>query len=191
MNAIKQRKGFETRTYKWDPNSEFVEVEFNTFKEKLKYKIHITDVGSDILYQADNLLAPRIFWWFTTLAAIFCTAYYFLAQPEEPGVYVVGSLVGGVLSITGLFVSNKDDILITNGAKLITLFRDKPNEEEVLNFANFLIAKANEKKKELLINFDLNEEQFTANLNWLHSMRIIDKAELKELQSEFSLKKIL
>ena len=168
-----------------------MEVEFNTIKDKLRYKIHLTEVGNDIQYQADNMIMGKIFWWFSVFIAIFSTAYYFLGNPENPGTYVVNSIIWGVISIGGIFIPKKDDVVIVNGGKLITLFRNKPNEEEVLEFANFLIGKANEKKKEMLIDFDLSEEQFGANLHWLYSSRMIDKPEMKELQSEFKLKKLI
>lgn len=191
MNSIRQRKGFETRAYTLDPNSDFIEVEFNTIKEKFRYKIHLMDVGTEIQYQADNVLLGRIFWGISTAIAIFCTAYYFLGNPEEPGSYVANAIIWGVISICGVFFSAKDDLLITNGNKLITLFRTKPNEEQALEFANFLITKANEKKKELLINFDLSEDQFNANIQWLHAMRMINKEELEQLQADFSLRKLI
>lgn len=191
MNTIRQKKGFESRAYTLDPDSDFIEVEFNTIKEKFRYKIHLTDVGNEIQYQADNVLIAKVFWGISTAIAIFSTAYYFLGNPEEPGTYVVNAIVWGVISICGIFFSAKDDLLITNGNKLITLFRNKPNEQQALEFANFLIKKANEKKKELLINFDLNEDQFNANIHWLHSMRMIDKEEMAQLQADFSLKKLI
>ncbi|WP_029035616.1 hypothetical protein [Salinimicrobium terrae] len=188
MNTIRQRKGFESRAYTLDPESDFIEVEFNTIKEKLKYKIHLTEVGTDIQYQADNVLIGKIFWGLSTAIAAFSTAYYFLGNPEDPGTYVANSIIWGVISICGIFFTAKDDLLITNGNKLITLFR---NEEEALEFANNLIKKANEKKKEMLINFDLSEDQFNANIHWLHSMRMIDKTELAQLQADFNIKKLI
>lgn len=191
MNSIRQRKGFEYRAYTLTPEADFVEVEFTTIKDKYRYKIHLTEVGNEILYQADNLLVGKILMAFTTLAAISSAAYYFLANPAEPGFYIATSIICGVISIIGIFVPNVDDLVITNGTKNITLFRNKPNQEQVLEFANSLIKKANDKKKEMMINFDLNEDQFNANINWLHSMKMIDKTELAQLQEDFSLKKLL
>ncbi|MGM1057252.1 MAG: hypothetical protein ACQEWG_15300 [Bacteroidota bacterium] len=191
MNAIKQKKGFESRAYTLTPESDFIEVEFNTIKDKYRYKVHLTEVGNEILYQADNLLVGKIFMAFTTLVAISSAAYYFLANPEEPGFYIVCAIVFGVISIFGIFVPNVDDLVITNGSKTITLFRNKPNEEKVVEFANLLIARANDKKKEMMINFDLNEDQFNTNINWLHMMKMIDKTELAQLQEDFNLKKLI
>lgn len=191
MNAIRQRKGFETRAYTLDPESEYIEVEMNTIKEKFRYKIHLSEVGNEIQYQADNLILGKIFFGISALISIYSTGYYFLGNPENPGTYVVNSIAWGVIALCGVFVTPKDDLLITNGNKLITLFRNKPDEQQALEFANSLIKKANEKKKEMLINFELNEEQFQANVHWLHSMRMIDKTEVRELQREYSLKKLL
>lgn len=191
MNRIRQRKGFESRAYTIDPESGFIDVEWKTVKEKLRYKIHLSEVGNEIQYEADNALIGKIFFGISTLIAIYSLGYYFLGNPEKPGTYVVLTLVWGVISICGIFMSYKDDLIIANGNKIITLFRNKPNEEQALEFANSLIKMANDKKKEILINFELNEEQFQANIHWLQSMRLIDKAEFDELQKEFSLKKLL
>lgn len=191
MNAIRQKKGFESRAYTLTPESDFVEVEFNTIKDKYRYKVHLTEVGNEILYQADNLLVGKIFMAFTIIGAISSAAYYFLVNPEEPGFFIACTIVCGVISIFGIFVPNVDDLVITNGSKTITLFRNKPNEEQVVEFANLLISKANDKKKEMMINFDLNEDQFNANIHWLHSMKMIDKTELEQLQEDFSLRKLI
>lgn len=191
MNAIRQRKGFESRAYTLDPESEFIEVELKTVKEKFRYKIHLSEVGNEIQYQADNALIGKVFFSISALIAVYSLGYYYLGNPEKPGTYVFLTFIWGVIALFGFFMSYKDDLIITNGSKLITLFRNKPNEQEALEFANSLIKKANEKRKEILINFELNEEQFLANIHWLQSMRMIDKAEFEELQKEFSLKKLL
>lgn len=191
MNEIKQRKGFETRSYKIDLNSEFVEVDYNSIKDKLKYKIHLTEVGNEIQYEADNVIIGKIFVGITSLITLICIGVYFLGNPEKPGTYVALAIIWGAISIFGVLKPHKDDILIVNGNKLIRLFRTKPNEEKVLEFANNLIKIANKKKKELAINFDFNEEQFMGNINWLLSMKLIDKSEFEELKSEYKLKRLI
>ena len=191
MNSIKQKKGFETRSYTIDSESEFVEVEYKSIKDKLKYKIHLTEVGNQIQFEADNVIVGKIFVSLTTLITLVCIGIYFFGHPDKPGTYVVNSIIWGTLSLFGFLRPHKDDILITNGNKLIRLFRTKPNEEKVKEFAHNLIEIANSKKKEMLINFDLNEAQFMANIQWLLNMKIIDKTELEELKSEFQLKKLI
>lgn len=191
MNEIKQRKGFETRSYKIDSNSEFVEVEYNSIKDKLKYKIHLTEVGNDIQYEADNVIVGKIVVGITSLITIICLGVYFFGNAEKPGTYIANVIIWGAISIFGFLKPHKDDILIVNGNKLIRLFRTKPNEEKVIEFANNLIKIANQKKKELAINFDFSEEQFMGNINWLMSMKLIDKTEFEELKSEYKLKKLI
>lgn len=191
MNEIKQRKGFETRSYKIDSDAEYVEVEYNSIKEKLKYKIHLTEVGNEMGYEADNVIIGKIFLGITSMITLSCIGVYFLGNPENPGTYIVNAIAWGVISIFGFLKPHKDDILIVNGDKLIRLFRNKPNEEKVIEFANNLIKIANYKKKEMLINFDLNEDQFMGNMYWLLDRRVIDNMELEELKSEYKLKKLI
>ena len=74
MKEIKQRKGFETRSYKLDADSEFVEVEYKSIKEKLRYKIHLTELGNEIQYEADNLVVGKIILVVTGLISLGCLA---------------------------------------------------------------------------------------------------------------------
>ena len=191
MNEIIQKKGFESRSYKIDVNSEYVEVDYTSIRDKFKYKIHLTEIGNEIQYEADNVIIGKILFGITSLITLFSIGVYFIGNPEKPGTYVVSAIVWGVVSLVIFIKPHKDDILIVNGSKLIRLFRTKPNEEKVLEFANGLIKVANEKKKELAINFDFNEEQFMANINWLLSMKLIDKVEFEELKSEYKFKKLM
>ena len=191
MNSIRQKKGFETRAYSLDPESDSIEVEINTLKKKLRYKIHLTEVGNEIQYEADNMIIGKVFFGISALISIFCAVYYFIGDPHDQGAYLFNFIAWGIVAGCGFTVGPKDDLLITNGIKTISLFRKRPNEEQALEFAKFIIKKANEKKKELLINFDLNEDQFNANINWLHSMRMIDKEEMARLQADYGLKKLM
>ncbi|HEY9221706.1 MAG TPA: hypothetical protein VIO43_09050 [Lutibacter sp.] len=191
MNRIEQKRGFETRTYSIDSDNEFVEVEFNTIKDKFKYKIHLIDVGNQIEYEADNVIFGKIFLLISSLITLICLGIYFFGNPEKPGTYVVMAIIWGAVSIIGYIKPHKDDILINNGNKLIRLFRNKPNEEKVLEFANYLIKVSNKKKKEFLIDFELSEEQFMANILWLSNTKLIDKNELEQLKSEYKFKKLI
>lgn len=191
MNYLKQRKGFETRVYTLDSESEYIEVENNTIQKKLRYKIHLSEVGNEIQYHSDNMITGKIFFGISALIALVCAVYYFVGDIGDRGTYAFNAVAWGILAVSGLIASPKDDLFITNGNKVIILFRTKPNEKQVLEFANMLIKKANEKKKEMMTNFDLDEDQFNANIHWLHSMRMIDKTELAQLKADFSIKKLI
>ena len=172
-------------------NSEYVEVDYNSIRDKLKYKIHLTEIGNEIQYEADNVIIGKILFGITSLITLISIGVYLLGNQEKPGTYAVSAIVWGIVSLVIYIKPHKDDILIVNGSKLIRLFRTKPNEEKVLEFANNLIKVANKKKKELAINFDFNEEQFMGNINWLLSLKLIDKVEFEELKSEYKLRKLM
>ncbi len=191
MHEIKQRKGFQTRSYKINRNSEVVEVEYKSMKDKLKYKIKLTDIGNDIQYEADNVIAGKIFFVITSLITLFCLGFYFFGNPEQSEGILVNVVIWGVISIIGLLVPNKDDIVIVNGNKEVRLFRTKPSEEKVLEFANNLINIANNKRKAILIDFDLSEELFLDNIQYLFAIDLINRKELEELKSEYKLKQLL
>ncbi len=182
MNAIRQRKGFETRSYSLDPETGFIDVELKTLKKKSRYRIHLSEVGNKISYHSKKEVGERIFYGISALISIYCIGYYFLGNPENPGSLAFNAIGWGILALSGFSKPSKDDLHITNGEKLITLFRNKPTEEQALEFANSLIKMANEMKKEMLINFELTEEQFLANIHWLQSMKLIDKMELRNFK---------
>lgn len=191
MYELKQKKGLQIRSYKIDQNSGFVEVKFNSTKDKLKYRIKLTDIGNEIQYEADNVIAGKIFFVISSLITLVCLGFYFFGNSEQPGGILVSALFWGFISIIGLLVPNKDDLVIVNGNKEIRLFRTKPNEEKVVEFANHLINIANNKKKEMLINFDLSEEHFMDNIQWMLAVDLINKTELEELKSQYKLKQLL
>ena len=191
MEEINQRKGFQTRSYKINRNSEVVEVEYKSMKDKLKYKIKLTDIGNEIQYEADNVIGGKIFFVITSLITLFCLGFYFFGNPEQPGGILVSAVFWGFISIIGLLVPNKDDIVIVNGNEEVRLFRTKPSEEKVLEFANHLIKIANNKRKAILIDFDLSEELFLDNIQYLFAIDLINRKELEELKSEYKLKQLL
>lgn len=191
MLEIKQKKGFETRSYKIEPESDYIEVDFKTIKEKFRYKIHLTEIGNQIQYEADNLFSRKIFLIVSILITLICIGIYFFGNPEKPQTYLLNFLLWGIISIVAVLIPHKDDIIIINGEKYIRLFRTKPNETEVMQFITRLIEIANSKKKEMAINFDLNEDQFTSNILWLLNTKLINKAEAEELKSEYKIKKLI
>ena len=191
MNQIRQKRGFEKRNYILDENSEFLEVDYSSLKEKLKYKVDLLEIGNEIEYEADNLIVGKISMIIFLLLSLGSIALYFFEDSENPGLLISSSIIWGALFLIGFLIPNKDDILITKGERTIRLFRNKPNEEQVMNFANNLIQLANDKKRSLLVNFELHEEQFAHNIQWLRHMKIINAEEMEELRSEYQLKKLL
>lgn len=191
MNQITQKRGFETKRFSINENAEFLEVEHNSLKEKLKFKIDLIEIGNEIEYEADNLIVGKITMIFFLLISIGFFLMYLTSSSENPGLLLSTSIISGILVLAGLLVPNKDDILITKGSRIIRLFRTSPNEEQVMKFANNLIKLANDQKKSFLINFDLNEDQFLANIQWLRNMKLIDESESENLKTEYSLKKLI
>jgi len=189
MKEIKQRKGLETRKYLIE--DEFVDVEYNTLREKLKFKVRLTDIGNEIQYEADNTIIGKIMLAITSLISVSCLTLYSIGFSEDPGTFALNAILWGFFSIFFILKPNKDDLIITNGDKTIRLFRNKPTEKEALSFAKNLIKVANREKKKALIDFDLNEDQFMANIGWLLLTKMISKQEHENLKSEFELKKLI
>lgn len=191
MHKIIQKRGFETKVFSIDENLEYVAVEHNSLKEKLKYKIDLIELGNEIEYEADNLITGKIIMAIFILLLLGSITMYYFGNSEKPGLLISSTIVWGILVLFGFFIPNKDDILITKGSRVIRMFRNKPDEEQVTKFANTLINLANEKKKSLLVNFDLSEEQFLANIQWLRNMKLIDETESENLRAEYNLKKLI
>lgn len=191
MVNIHQKKGLESRVYNLDAQCEFVEVQFNTIKDKLRYKIHLLEIGNEIQYEADNLIIGKIAMAVMGAISLASLGAYFFGDPGNSGSWMFNCVMWGAMTIIGYFKPNKDDLIIANGNKVIRLFRTKPNEEEVLKFANELIKVANEKKKTFLIDYDLNEDQFMANLHYSQNIGLIKSSEIEDLKREFQIRKLL
>ena len=65
------------------------------------------------------------------------------------------------------------------------------DKDQVQEFANNLINIANNKRKAILIDFDLSEELFLDNIQYLFAIDLINRKELEELKSEYKLKQLL
>jgi hypothetical protein len=191
MIKIDQKKGLETRKYRLNSETDNLEVEFISLKHKLKYNIKCINIGNEIEYEAENSIIGKFFFVVTVLITIFSFGMYFFGNAKNPGSYIFSAIIWGCLSLFCLIKTNKDDILITNGNNVVRLFRDKPNEEEVMEFVNQLILISNEKKKDFFVNFDLEENDFNGNINWLLNMKIIDKIKFEDLKAEYRIKKLL
>jgi hypothetical protein len=191
MIKIDQKKGLETRKFRINDETDNLEVEINSLKHKLKYNIKCINIGNEIEYEAENTIIGKFFLVVMLLITVFSLGVYFFGNAKNPGSYIFSAILWGCLSLFSLLKSNKDDVLITNGSNVVRLFRDKPNEKEVMEFVNQLILMSNEKKKEFYINFDLDENDFVGNINWLLNMKIIDKIKSEDLKTEYRIKKLL
>lgn len=191
MNQIKQIRGFEKRVYSIDENLEFLEVDYKSLKEKFKYKIDLLEIGNEIAYEADNLLVGIVATIIFAILSLGSLAIYFFGNTDSPELLIASSIMWGALVLLSFLTPNKDDLIITRGEKTVRLFRNKPNEKEVMEFVNSLIQITNNRKKELFINFDLNEDQFTANIQWLRNMKLIDDSELENLKSDYKIKNLI
>src|SRR5690606_33524457 len=166
MNSIVQKRKFEKRVYTINHSSGYIDVEYRSLKNKFKYKIHITEVGSDIQYQSDNTLPGKIFVAVAGVAAVSCFLYYFFGNDEKPGLWLFNGVLALFFVVFGYLKPHMDDIIIVGGNKNVYFFREKPSEEIVLIFAKNLIKLANDEKKRILANIDLKEEEFMQNINW-------------------------
>ncbi len=189
MLEINQKKGIERRSYR--VNADYVEVDFKTIKEKFKYKVHLTEIGNQIQYEADNLFIGKLFFFISVLITLICIGVYFFGEPKNPETYIFNIILWSIISLAAFLSPSKDDIIIVNGEKYIRLFRTKPNQIAVIKFAEELIEIANQKKIEMAINFDLNEEQFLSNIAWLLNTKLISKTKADELREEYKIKKLL
>lgn len=191
MKSIRQKRGFESRAFTLDPESGFIDVELKTIKKRRRYRIHLSEVGNEIQYYSKKEIGKKIFYVISALIAAVSFGYYLLGDPENSGRYAFNAIAWGIFALSGIFKPSKDDLVIANGHKPVSLFRNKPNPEQALAFANFLIERANHTKKEMLIDFELGPEQFEANIQWLQSVRIINKSEYEDLQKDYRLKHLL
>ncbi|RDK88314.1 hypothetical protein [Marinirhabdus gelatinilytica] len=191
MKTFTQKHGFEKRSYTIHQEEGVVDVHHKDLKKQQKFQIELLDIGNKIQYEQDNTLPGKITLVIFIAIALSCTIYYFYAPPDDKGSMVVGGIVFTALALFGYFKPHTDDLIIAGGNKTIRLFRKQPNQKIVLDFANSLIASANEKRKEIAINFTLEKYEFEANLKWLLANKIIDQEEYESLLQDYEINRII
>jgi hypothetical protein len=171
-----------------------VVVETRDLRKINKYEVPIEQLGMELQYQADNVIAGKI-------AVVVCTivsiasliSCFFQTSPKEKNIAIFNSICFFLIAIFMYLKPHADDVYLVGGNKNLMFYRNRPNEDEVLKFLNEVIetTKSFVRKNYLKFDDNTNQDEYFARLDWYLRKKIITDDERQDLKEEFTLKRLL
>ncbi len=190
IKEFTQKRGVSFRKFCLYQNK--VVVETKTIRKIEKYEVNIETLGFDTLYQADNVLIGKI-WFYVCLAApIFIYALQLFPSQKLPITNLIILHAGCWLFALFNFLRQHQDDIILKGQTDLEFYRDIPNEQSVLDFIELITATTKKQLKRKYFNIDnyIDDNELNHTMNWLLEREIISKSEFKSILSDFKLKNI-
>ncbi len=192
MNKIlEQKQGANLRKYMLKEDK--IIVETRSLRKNEKYEIMLDNIGLDKVYKSDSTILGKIFFFFCLAVPIAMTIALLAGSQINTGTLVFNYVLWFGFAIVGYFKKSQDDIYLTGGARALVFFRTIPNEKEVSDFIDDIIAASKKyvKEKYAKVNIDIPQEMFFGRLNLLKEKDIITESEYQEIKKEYELKKLI
>ena len=188
---LEQKQGASLRKYILKEDR--ILVETRSLRNNEKYEVMLDSIGLDKLYKAESTIIGKIFFFFCLAIPIAMTIALLAGSQIETGTLIVNYVFWFGLAIAGYFKKSKDDIYLTGGPRVLVFYRIIPNEKEVLDFIDEVIAASKKylKEKYAKVNVDISQELFFNRLNLLKDKNIITESEYQEIKNEYELKKLI
>lgn len=164
---LEQKQGANLRKYILKEDR--ILVETRSLRNNEKYEVMLDSIGLDKLYKAESTIIGKIFFFVCLAIPIAMTIALLAGSQIETGTLVVNYVLWFGLAIAGYFRKSKDDIYLTGGPRALVFYRIIPNEKEVLDFIDEVIAASKKylKEKYAKVNVDIPQELFFSRLNLL------------------------
>jgi hypothetical protein len=190
INELIQKRGASFRKFYLYPDK--IKIETRTIRKVEKVEVKLEKVGFDIIYQADNVIVGKI-WFFICLAApIILDILQFFPGQELPLInLIILHVVFWLFALFNFLKQHQDDIIL-DGQNDLVFYRNIPNEQKVLEFIEQVKLTTKELLKRKYLNTDnyIDEKEFKYTMNWLLERDIISKSEYKNFLNEYKLKNI-
>jgi len=191
MVDFKQIRGSNFRKFKLTPSK--IIIETRSSRKNIKYEVKLDRLGFDIFYQSDNTTPGIIMFGICIAIIIGATIEHFTSGTlDTPGLIVTWISCCGFCLLNYL-KQHQDDIYLTGGEVNLVFYRNKPNEETVLNFIEEVKKQTKLFLKEKYTVFDdtTTEHDFYNRMIWLREHEIIDQNEYITYINEFEIQKLL
>jgi len=186
-----QKRGLNFRKFCLYPDK--IVVESRNMTKIEKYEIKIESVGFDTFYQAENVLVGKVIFMICILAPFFFTALrLFPEQKISNGNLFIITIFCWGFALLNYLKQHQDDIFL-KGQQNLVFYRDKPNEQEVLEFINLIISTSKNFLKKKYFRFDesTDEYEFKNTMRWLLEREIISTSEFEKIKNEFHIKRLI
>ncbi|ANI88057.1 hypothetical protein A9P82_01200 [Arachidicoccus ginsenosidimutans] len=186
-----QKRGFNYR--KFFLYSDKIIVETKSVRKINKYEAKLDRIGFNIHYQADNVMAGKIFLWVCIALPMILTVAELWEHNIDVRTLIIFYVIFLILILTNFLKQHQDDIYLTGGQINLVFYRAIPNEQEVLNFISQIVRVSKEYLKEKYTQFDdfTKEEIFMNQLRWLLDRDVITNEEYNNIVENFKIKRLL
>ena len=164
-----------------------ISIKTKTYSKIKQCDIELDRIEYSISYEADNVFWGKIFLVITTIIPIVFIFVNFAIEPIAP-LFLICSLFWG-LSLMNILKQHKDDINLG----YIEFYRNKPDEQAVLNFIDEIIkaSKKYTKEKYLVLEDYQDMGQYHEMLIQMRARKIISNKEFNSLLEEYKRKDLL
>jgi len=192
MNKILEQKR-RTSLRKFTLKTDRIIVETKSLRKNEKYEVMLEHLGSNISYKADSVILGKIFFYICLAIPLALTIAVLSGAEIERSTLVVNYIIWFGLAIVNYIKLPQDDVFLLGGQVFLVFYRTIPNEQEVLDYLNEIIAlsKTYMREKYAKADPDIPHDLFFTRLNWLKDKDIITEAEYHEIKKEYDLKKLL
>jgi hypothetical protein len=190
IKEFTQKRGLNFRKFCLYQNK--ITVETKTIRKIEKYEVRIENLGLETLYQADNVLIGKIWFYICLVAPILVYILQFFPGQDLPTTNLVMLHIGfWFFALLNYLKQHQDDIIL-KGSNNLAFYRNIPNEQSVLKFIELvkLTTKQRLKLKYFKIDNYTDENELKQTMNWLLEQDIISNTEYKDVLSEYKLKNI-
>ena len=194
MQRLIQRRVFSKKEFQLKKNSVFVKDK--TWREYLEYEIPLDQLGLRLFTKQDKgPLLGLVFFGLMTVAMGYVVVEAVLLEEgtNKIGLSIALFLFMLLFSVIALLSIKNTLIYLVGGEQALAFFHNSPSKEEVNQFIDYVIGAKKEKLKSQILKsaFDMPEEYFESQLEWLIDNDIIDEGEFDTLKEEHRINRIV
>lgn len=192
MLTLKQKRLFSSREFTLLDNDLFIKTK--SLSERKEFSVKLESLGQQIFYESNPPTIRYIIGSIIALGLLFMTIAYVLGEETlNDRAFIANFLIWAPISLFIFLYKDKQDVHITGGQNIVTLYQNHPDKLTVDNFIQTVIKKSknNIYKKYAKVDPDLPESQQMQTFHWLLTQDIIDEKEYNRLKQEYKTKKLI
>nr|WP_297166513.1 hypothetical protein [uncultured Dysgonomonas sp.] len=186
IEKLTQKKGFNFRKFQLYNNK--IIIEERSASKITKYDIELDEIGYRIYHEKDNTTIGQIVTWIFVCIPFILIIIYFLEDDKKGGLGIIAfnTVIWWGFALFSFLKQNKDDLILTGGQSSISFYRNKPNEQNVLDFIKILIevSKKYIRDKHLIFKEYETEEEIINRLKWMLAIEVITNKEYDIIREE-------
>ncbi|SFD65658.1 hypothetical protein [Spirosoma endophyticum] len=188
-----QKRRFSYR--KFGLYSDRLLVEQKTISQFTKFEIKLDQIGSNLHYQSDNILAGKVFLYISIAIPLILTIANLIQHNSllEIKYLIMNYILWLGIALANYLTEHQDDIILTGGSQNLFFYRNIPDEQSVLVFIDDVISasKSHMRNKYTKIDSYVSEGDFINRLQWLLANEIISEQDFAQLREEYRISRLM